>query len=124
MVAFTYIGDALWIIALAIMSSATLGLWRRTTPATQVPIRVGADGAVRGRAPRNIALLFVPVAAFGFSLILFVMAHNAAGDPERQVILFGVRAISAALFALADLTWMRSAMIVLDAEGALKPPQP
>ena len=36
---FSLVGDALWIIALSIMASATRMAWGRMTPETKVPLQ-------------------------------------------------------------------------------------
>lgn len=117
----TYAGDALWIISLSIMAGASREAWKRTDPDTRMPMQFRADGAPLWRAKRNSALLTLPVTAFAVSVILVVFNRNQAATGDEAVILFGVRAIAAALFALAHLRWLKASMDILAKEGALKP---
>ncbi|WP_333587678.1 hypothetical protein [Phenylobacterium sp.] len=115
------IGDALWIVALAMMAGASQRAWRRIEPGTRLPMQFARDGRPVMRLPKAAALLLVPAIAFVTSL--FLLAQNRAippGTPEA-LILFGVRATLAAAFALAHLRWLEAAMKQLAQEGALKP---
>jgi hypothetical protein len=113
-------GDVLWILALSIMASATRTAWSRMSPDTLVPMNFKASGAPGLRLKRGPALLVLPGAAFVVGLLLVVMNRNAVVSPDQALILFGVRATAAALFALYHLRWLKAAMDALAAEGALK----
>ncbi|MBR7617982.1 hypothetical protein JKL49_01160 [Phenylobacterium sp. 20VBR1] len=115
------VGDALWIIAMSIMASATLAAWRRIDPETRVPLQFALSGAPTFRLKRNIALLLIPAAAFVLGLGLVAFNRNAAANMEQAVILFGVRATAAALITIGHLRWLKAAMDLLQSEGALKP---
>jgi hypothetical protein len=117
----TYVGDALWIIALSIMAGASRDAWKRTSPDTRMPMQFRADGAPLWRAKRASALLTLPITAFVVSMVLVVFNRNQAATGDSALILFGVRATAAALFALAHLRWLKASMTVLEQEGALKP---
>ena len=117
----TYAGDVLWILALSVMASAARQAWQRTTPETRMPMQFRADGAPMWRARRNSALLTMPTVAFVVSVILVVVNRNQVAAGDAILILFGVRALAAALFALAYLRWLKASMAVLEQEGALKP---
>jgi hypothetical protein len=117
----TFAGDALWIIALSIMAGASREAWKRTDAETRMPMQFRADGAPLWRAKRNSALLTLPVTAFVVSIVLVVFNRNRAATGDAAIILFGVRALAAALFALAHLRWLKASMAVLEQEGALKP---
>jgi hypothetical protein len=119
--ALVFVGDALWIAALTIMAAASREAWRRMDPDTRVPMKFTPEGAPLWRAKRNAALLTLPLTAFAFSLVLVVINRNAGATGDQALILFGVRATAAALFALAHLRWLKAAMTVLEEEGALKP---
>lgn len=115
------VGDALWIVALAMMAGASQRAWRRIEPGTKVPMQFSRDGRPVLRARRAVALTLVPGIAFVVSI--FLLGQNRAippGTPEA-LILFGVRATLAAVFALAHLRWLEAALKQLDEEGALKP---
>lgn len=115
-----YIGDALWILSLAIMAGASRQAWRRMGPDTLVPMSFRPDGTPGFRAKRRVALTILPVIAFVISLLLVVRNRNLALPGDEALILFGVRATLAALFALAHLRWLKAALAQLEAEGALK----
>ena len=50
-----------------------------------------------------------------------VLAYS--GGLDTSIILFGVRSLAAALFAIAHLRWLKAALDQLQAEGRLKDPQ-
>jgi hypothetical protein len=96
-----YAGDALWVLALAIMFSASRQAWARTTPGQKVRLPVGEIG-------RGLGIWALPGAAFAFSLWLALEARSQAGD--AALIVFGVRATAASLLALLHLRWLASAL--------------
>jgi hypothetical protein len=122
MSALIFVGDALWILALAIMAGASLDAWKRIPPDVLVPSAFRPDGTVARRAKKTMALLTLPVTALVVSLLLVVFNRNAAsgGRTDTALILFGVRALAAALFALAHLRWVKAALDVLRQEGSLR----
>ena len=97
----TYAGDALWIIALTIMFSASRSAAGETQGREKLPF-------LGGQAPRVIALWMLPVATFAVSLWLVLRARGAEGD--MAVIVFGVRATLAAMLALLHLRWLAQAL--------------
>jgi hypothetical protein len=97
----SYAGDALWVIALTIMFSASRAAWGETAGRDKLPF-LGAQ------APRAIALWLLPAATFAVSLWLVLRAREAAGD--MAVIAFGVRATLAALLALLHLRWLAQSL--------------
>jgi len=92
-----YAGDALWVIALAIMFGASRQAWKQT--ADRPSLRF-----LGGRAPRAVALWLLPAASFLASLWLALQARGAA--EETALLVFGVRAVSASLLALLHLRWL------------------
>ncbi|MDB5449693.1 MAG: hypothetical protein JWQ52_821 [Phenylobacterium sp.] len=122
MEALRLIGDALWIIALSVMAGASREAGKRMEPDTRMPMQFGRDGEPTVRAKRNLALAFNPVLALMVGIALLAFNRKAAASgPDAPLILFGVRATAAALFALAHLRWLKASMAVLEREGALKP---
>jgi hypothetical protein len=97
----SYAGDALWVIALTIMFSASQAAWRETAGRDKLAF-------LGGVAPRAIALWLLPAASFAVSLWLVLRARDAQGD--MAVIVFGVRATMAALLALLHLRWVGLAL--------------
>jgi hypothetical protein len=97
----SYAGDALWVIALTIMFSASRTAWGETTGRDKLAF-LGAQ------APRAVALWLLPAATFAVSLWLVLRAREAQGD--MAVIVFGVRATMAALLALLHLRWVAQAL--------------
>ena len=96
-----YAGDALWVLALALMFSASLNAWRQTEGRATLPF-------LGGQMRRDVALWLLPAATFAASLWLLLQARNAEGD--AALIVFGVRAASAPLLALAHLRWVGEAL--------------
>ena len=100
----TYLGDALWVVALAIMFGASRQAWARTRPGEKIRLPMGEIG-------RGLGIWALPGAAFAFSLWLALQARDVeTGD--AALIVFGVRATAASLLALLHLRWLR---------GVLKP---
>jgi hypothetical protein len=101
MAVFPYAGDALWVVALVIMFSASRHAWGQTAVGQRLPF-------LGGQAPRVVALWMLPVASFAASLWLLLQARQAQGD--MILIVFGVRAVLAALLALLHLRWVGQAL--------------
>ena len=114
-------GLALWIVALSIMASASRAAWNRIEPGVKVPLTFARDGRPALLARRAVALCLLPGAAFVTGLLLMVLNRDLSAGGEAGLILFGLRATGAALFALTHLRWLAAAMAALDKEGALKP---
>jgi hypothetical protein len=114
-------GDALWIVSLSIMASASRAAWARIAPETMVPLQFAADGRATRRTKRGLALSLIPAVAFIVGILLVVTNRRTTGWSDEALILFGVRATVAALFAVGHLRWLSAALAALDKEGALKP---
>jgi hypothetical protein len=96
-----YLGDALWIVALSIMFSASRAAWSQTRPGEKLRLPIGEIG-------RGLGVWALPGAAFAFSIWLALQAREQEGD--AAVIVFGVRATGASLLALLHLRWLKAAM--------------
>ena len=93
----SYIGDAVWVIALSVMFSASTRASNRTAGDSHVPML--------GRSlPRNLALWSLPGGAFAISLWFAYAARTADMGLDGTVVLLGVRCLSSALVTLAHLT--------------------
>lgn len=101
---WTYLGDALWVAALTIMFAASRQAAGRLSGPT-----VRLAGA---QVPRALALWTLPAGAFLVSLALAFEARQPDVEGDPALILFGVRAVLASVFALVHLRWLA---------GALKP---
>ena len=110
---WTYIGDALWVVALAIMFGASRQGWGRIPPGVRAPL-MGA------RVPRLIAVWSVPASAFLLSLWFAYAARTGPADGDAAFVLFGVRAVAASLLALLHLRWLGASLQALAREGQLK----
>jgi hypothetical protein len=111
---WAYVGDALWVLALAIMFGASRQAQARIPAAVRPPL-MGA------RLPRGLALWALPGAAFALSLWFALSARTWAEAADPALILFGVRAVSASLLALLHLRWLGASLRTLEREGQLKP---
>lgn len=98
---FAYAGDALWVVALTVMVAAS----RQAAKHTEGQARLRYLG---GAGPRATVLWGLPAASFLVSLWPALQAR-AASD-EGGLILFGVRAITAALLALLHLRGLRDTL--------------
>jgi hypothetical protein len=97
----TYLGDALWVLALAIMFGASRQAWPRTRAGEKLRLPVGEIG-------RGLGIWGLPAGAFALSLWLALEARSRFGD--EALILFGVRATAASLLALLHLRWLKAVL--------------
>ena len=97
---FAFVGDAMWVIALAIMFGASRRAWGQTQGREKMPF-------LDGQMSRGVALWFLPSASFIASLWLALQARSAEGD--LALIVFGVRAASAPLLTILHLRWLSAA---------------
>jgi hypothetical protein len=112
------IGDVLWLLALSIMGGASRMAWSRVKDVL-VPVLWSTSGKTLWRAPRAVALASLPTFAFLLSLWLLVESRKPQ-DLNLAIILLCVRAILAAIFAVAHLTQVRRALNQLAAEGQIR----
>jgi hypothetical protein len=96
-----YLGDAMWVLCLAVMFSVSLRAWRQAAGQASLPF-------LGGRMRRDVALWLLPAACFAASLWLLLQARNAEGD--AVLIVFGVRAATAPLLTLLHLRWVKAAL--------------
>ena len=108
-----YLGDGLWILAMALIASTSRGALKRVPASVKMPLWGGV------RLARNPALGIM----FGAPLLigLGLSATSAAGrlDAQGAAILFLVRVTLAGLFAVVCLTWLRASLRTLEDEGAV-----
>ena len=104
---FAYLGDALWVIALAVMFGVSRETWSKTRPGQSVRLPIGRIG-------RGLGVWALPGGAFALSLWLALQARERADSFDAAAIVFGVRATAASLIALLHLRWMRAALDELD----------
>ena len=113
------IGDILWILALSIMAGASRMAWGKIDKAVAVPMVWTMGGATLWRAPRAVALLLLPTAAFLLSLWLMIGSRqNPTG--AMAVILLGLRATLAAILAMLHLAQVRRGLNQLVEEGQIR----
>ena len=96
-----YAGDALWVLTLALMFSASRRAWQQTRNRPSVRF-------LGGMARRELAFWLLPMASFALSIWLALQARGV--DNEAAIMLFGVRAVSAPLLALVHLRWVADAL--------------
>jgi len=111
---WAYVGDALWVLALAIMFGASRQAQARI-PAQVKPPLMGV------RLPRALALWALPGSAFLLSLWFALAARTWSADADAALLAFGVRAVSASLLALLHLRWLEASLKTLERDGQLKP---
>ncbi len=114
------IGDAFWILCLALMSSLSWNAWKRIAPDTRVPV-VWKGEAVSARAHRLPALWLVPALAFAVGAWLKFESRAPGIVLDEALIALGVRLTLAPLVAVLHMNQVRRALLTLDAEGQLKP---
>jgi len=115
------LGDAVWIVAMAMIASATRAAWARMAADAQLPMQWSADRKPTWRAGKPLALAVTLGVPLVFGLVLSGLARSPGLAADQLTILFLVRVATAPLFILGHMLWMRAALRTLEAEGALKP---
>ncbi len=115
-------GDVFWILILALMASVTLATWKRIPAGASVPV-LWKNAVATMRAPRWAALLTLPVVAFALGAWLKIESMGPGLDLTGALVVLGVRATLAPLFALLHLGRVQKTLVLLEAEGALGPPR-
>jgi hypothetical protein len=116
-----YAADALWILALAIMATASRQAWGRIPSDAVVPVVTAPDGSTALGAGRLAALSAVPVLAFAVGAALMVARIWADQNALAALALFFVRTTLAALFAVAHLRWLRTLLDRMQKARTLRP---
>ena len=114
------IGDAFWILLLAVMLSLSWNAWKKIGPGIPVPV-VWKGAEVTRRAHRLPALWLVPALAFAVSAWLKFESRARGLELDGAVIVLGVRLTLAPLAAVLHLGQIRRALATLEAEGSLRP---
>ncbi|PZQ57917.1 MAG: hypothetical protein DI570_19035 [Phenylobacterium zucineum] len=115
------LGDAVWIVAMSMIASATRATWARLAADARLPMQWGLDRKPTWRAGKPLALAVTVGFPLVFGLVLSALARTPGLAPDQLTILFLVRVATAPLFILGHMLWMRAALRTLEAEGALKP---
>ncbi|MDR6626775.1 hypothetical protein [Caulobacter segnis] len=113
------LGDGLSIAALAIIAATAQGAWKRVPKGVAVPMQWGFDGKPTWRAPKALGLLFIPVVSIAVLLSFTLTQATFTHDPTQAMIIFLVRATTAAILALAHLFHLRFVIKTLQDEGQL-----
>jgi len=116
----SFIGDAFWILGLALISALSWGAWKRIPAGTTVPVAWKGE-AVTARAHRLPALWLVPVLAFALGVWLKFESRAPGIDLNGALIALGVRMTLAPLIAILHMSQIRRALVALEDEGALGP---
>lgn len=116
----SFVGDAFWILGLALISALSWGAWKRIPAGTKVPV-AWKGSAVSVRAHRLPALWLVPVLAFALGVWLKLESRAPGIDLNGALIALGVRATLAPLIAILHMSQVRRALVALEDEGALEP---
>ena len=113
------LGDAFWIMALALICSLSWSAWKKIPAGTTVP--VAWKGAVATtRTHRFPALWLVPILAIAAGVWLKFESRAPGLELDGALIALGVRLTLAPLAAVLHLSQVRRALVSLDAEGQLK----
>lgn len=113
------LGDGLSIAALAIIAATAQGAWKRIPPGVTLPMQWGLNGKPTWRAPKALGLLFIPVIATAILLSFTLTQATFTTDPTQAMMIFLIRATTAALLALAHLFHLRFVIKTLQDEGQL-----
>ena len=113
------VGDAFWILILAVMCSLSWNAWKKIPAGTKVPV-AWKGAVVATRVDRFSALWVVPILAFAASAWLKFQSRAPGLELDGALITLGVRLTLAPLAAVLHLSQVRRALATLDAEGQLK----
>lgn len=113
------LGDAFWIMALALMCSLSWSSWKKIPAGTRVPV-AWKSAVVATRVDRFSALWVVPILAFAGGAWLKFESRAAGLAIDEALIVLGVRVTLAPLAAVLHLSQVRRAMATLSEEGQLK----
>ena len=113
------IGDAFWIMGLALMCSLSWSAWKRVPAGTQVPV-AWKGGAATTRVHRLAALWLVPALAIAAGIWLKFESRAPGLDAQGALIALGVRLTLALLMAVLHMSQIRRALLTIEAEGQLK----
>ncbi|MDP3661191.1 hypothetical protein [Phenylobacterium sp.] len=108
--------DALWIIALSIMASASRAAWERAKPDARVPPPL-MPGM---RVSRTVALAVGPGVGLVLGGVLLFLHRSTAPVGPESLVWFCLRAITAALFALGYLRYLQAALETMQREEQFK----
>ena len=115
------LGDAMWIVAMAMIASGSQRFWKRLPADARVPMQWTLKRKPTWRAGKSLAFGLTVGIPLVFGLLLSAVARDASNTPDEVLLAFLVRAFTAPLFVLVHYAWMRAASATLEAEGALKP---
>ena len=113
------LGDAFWIMALALMCSLSWSSWKKIQPGVKVPV-AWKGAVVATRVDRFSALWVVPILAIAAGVWLKFESRAPGLELDGALIALGVRLTVAPLLAVLHLSQVRRALATLDAEGQLK----
>ena len=113
------LGDAFWIMALALMCSLSWSSGKKIPSGISVPV-AWKGAVVTVRTNRFWALWLVPILAIAAGVWLKFESRAPGLQLDGALIALGVRLTLAPLAAVLHLSQVRRALATLDAEGQLK----
>jgi len=115
------VGDAVWIVAMALIASGSRTGWRRIPDDVRVPMQWRLDKTPTWRAAKRVAFGVTLAVPLVFGLILSAAARDVSLGADERLLNFLVRTATAPVFVLIHYAWLRAALKTLASEGALKP---
>ncbi len=115
------LGDAMWIVAMAMIASGSQRFWKRLPAEVRVPMQWSLSQKPTWRAAKPLAFGLTVGIPLVVGLLLSAAARDPSIPPAEVLLVFLVRAFTAPLFVLVHYAWMRASAATLEAEGALKP---
>ena len=116
---FGIVGDALWIIAMAIICSTSRAAIARVPAEAQVPMQWGLGRRPIWRLPRNAAFTVMIGLPTAIGVTMLAIGHMPR-MADAQLLVLGARALTASTMAIVHLGWLSAAMKTLQDEGALR----
>jgi hypothetical protein len=118
---FSIVGDAIWIVAMAMIASGSQRFWRRLPADARVPMQWSVKRPPTWRAAKPLAFGLTIGIPFVLGLVLSAAARAPSNAPSDVLLIFLTRTFTGPLFVLIHYAWMGAAARTLNAEGALKP---
>ena len=116
-----FVADALWILAMALIASTSRGARKRIPAEARMPMQWGVDRKPTWRARRDPALGWMSGLPLVLGLFLSAASQLTVQTAQEAVLMFLIRTLTAGLFAIVHVTWLRASLRTLEDEGVVTP---
>jgi hypothetical protein len=106
---FSIVGDAIWIVAMAMIASGSQRFWRRVPADTRVPMQWSVKLPQAWRTVKPLAFGLAIGVPFVIGLVLSAAARDPSNTPSDVLLTFLTRTFTGPLFVLIHYAWMGAA---------------